>query len=124
MKSLKQPKVRQTKSQDAPSLARILTGVDVDALKLVRPVDLKYLGYVFDKTNAPAIKGTGYQLWRVLDADTKREASFCFLLAKRPNVGVVLPLPFSHYALVKDESPSSLDRTPTNGATPTTTTNA
>ena len=124
MKSLKTTKVRQTKSQDAPNVARILTDLDMDASKPVRPVDLKYLGYVFDKTNAPAVTGTGYQPWRILDEDTKREATFCFLLAKQPNVGVVLAHPFSHYAVVNEEASTSLDGTPTNEASPTSTTNA
>jgi hypothetical protein len=124
MKSLKSKKMRPNKSQDARILDTILTGVDVNALKVVRPVDLKYLGYVFDKTNAPAVTGTGYQLWRILDEDTKREATFCFLLAKKPNVGVVLPHSFTEYMENYAESPTSLDGTPTNEASPTSTTNA
>jgi hypothetical protein len=124
MQSLRQSKVRKAKSQSPRILDSILTGVDVNALKVVRPVDLKYLGYVFDKTNAPAVTGTGYQLWRILDEDTKREATFCFLLAKKPNVGVVLPHSFTHYLETFGESPTSLDGTPTNEASPTNTTNA
>src|ERR1039457_3034839 len=124
MKTFKTTKVRQAKSQDAPNVARILTDLDMNASKVVRPVDLKYLGYVFDKTNAPAVTGTGYQLWRILDEDTKREATFCFLLAKKRNVGVVLPHSFTHYLETFGESPTSLDGTPTNEASPTNTTNA
>ncbi len=124
MKSLKTTKVRQAKSQDAPNVARILTDLDMDASKPVRPVDLKYLGYVFDKTNAPAVTGTGYQLWRILDEDTRREASFCFILAKKPNVGVVLPHPFSRYAVVNEESPTSQDASLVKGDSPTSTANA
>ncbi len=124
MKSLKQPKVRPTKSQGARITDRILLDIDMDAIRPMRPVDLKYLGYVFDKTNAPAVTGTGYQLWRILNEDTKREATFCFLLAKQPNVGVVLAHPFSHYAVVNEEASTSLDGTPTNEASPTSTTNA
>jgi hypothetical protein len=124
MKSLKTTKVRQAKCQDAPNVARILTDLDMNASKPLRPVDLKYLGYVFDKTNAPAVTGTGYQLWRILDEDTKREASFCFVLAKKPNVGVVLPHPFSRYAVVNEESPTSQDASVVKGESPTGTANA
>jgi hypothetical protein len=124
MKSLKQPKVRPTKSQGARITDRILLDIDMDAIRPMRPVDLKYLGYVFDKTNAPAVTGTGYQLWRILDEDTKREATFCFLLAKQPNVGVVLPHPFSRYAVVNEESPTSQDASLVKGDSPTSTANA
>jgi len=124
MKSLKQPKVRPTKSQGARITDRILLDIDMDAIRPMRPVDLKYLGYVFDKTNAPAVTGTGYQLWRILDEDTRREASFCFILAKKPNVGVVLPHPFSRYAVVNEESPTSQDASLVKGDSPTSTANA
>jgi len=124
MKSLRTAKAKQAKSQSPRILDSILTGVDVNALKVVRPVDLKYLGYVFDNTHALPVKGTGYQLWRILDEDTKREATFCFLLARKPNVGVVLAHAFSHYVENYGEFPTSPNGTPTNGATPTTTTNA
>src|ERR1039457_1253235 len=124
MKTFKTTKVRQAKSQDAPNVARILTDLDMNASKPLRPVDLKYLGYVFDKTNAPAVTGTGYQLWRILDEDTRREASFCFVLARRPNVGVVLPHPFRRYAVVNEEPPTSQDASVVKGESPTGTANA
>lgn len=77
-------------------IEQILADVgNIDNSKPKRPVDIKYLGYEF--AHKVSIRDTGYILYELLDEDTHRPASFCFLVAKRPNVGIVIPFPFKRY---------------------------
>jgi hypothetical protein len=81
---------------------KILTDIgDLNKAKQIRPFDLRQLGYVLPMDAKIIIKGTGYEIRMVLDEDTRKEAGFCYLLATRPNTGIVLPYPYSRYVDAK-----------------------
>lgn len=81
---------------------RILSDLgDISTCKQVRPFDLRELGYVLSERKIVVGSSTGHKashlIYEVLDADTKRAASFCFLYSKSVQMGIVLKNSFDHY---------------------------
>ena len=70
--------------------------------KQIRPFDLQELGYQFAKQRL-VVADTAYEIHEILDADTKRRASFCFLLSKKLLLGVVLGKRYEHYERIASE---------------------
>jgi hypothetical protein len=77
--------------------------VDKNNCRTIRPFDLRALGYVFHNTPMVTENGIGFELRMVLDADTKREAGFSYLLSTTRNEGTILPRPFTHYLEAANE---------------------
>ena len=75
---------------------------EIGECKLKRPFDIKDLGYRFSKKKI-TVKDSNYILCEVVDEDTLKPATFSFLLAKRTNMGLVLPFPFSKYSEIAVE---------------------
>jgi hypothetical protein len=127
MRSLKQRTPTETKAERTRRL-KILQAcfqwVVKSTGKTIRPFDLRNLGYVFHNTPRITDNKCDFELRQVLDADTNREASFAYFLCISRNEGSILPHSFTHYLETYGESPTSLDGTPTNGATPASTTYA
>ena len=95
---------------------------DFSKSRPIRAVDMKYFGFTF--AARVGIKDTGYLLYELLDEDSSRPATFCFLVAKRTNIGVVVPFPFKKY--IQERAEPQKQKTPTpkkrqgkNGATTT-----
>jgi hypothetical protein len=67
--------------------------------KLIPPWDLKDLGYVFSGRSIPIglDKNTKHTIMEVVEEDTKKVVSFCFLLNKTTQRGVVLAHSFEDY---------------------------
>jgi hypothetical protein len=63
--------------------------------KRIRPFDLRELGYGFSKERIPL--NTAYEIREVLDGDTKRSATFSFLLSRSCCWGTVLAKDYEHY---------------------------
>ncbi|NBQ69805.1 MAG: hypothetical protein EBU46_13680 [Nitrosomonadaceae bacterium] len=74
---------------------------DVAACKQIRPFDLRQLGYVLSDRKIVVGSSTtnraSHLIYEVLDSDTKRAASFCFLYSKSVQMGIVLKNPYDHY---------------------------
>jgi hypothetical protein len=71
---------------------------------LIRPFEIKSLGYMFSKNKISLRdKDMNYLLCEIVDADTKRPVSFSFLLSKRSMMGLVLPFPYEKYLDIKKE---------------------
>ena len=71
---------------------------------LVRPFDIKNLGYQFSKNRINLRdKDMNYILCELLDSDSHRPATFCFLLSKRTMMGLVLPFSYDKYMDVRRE---------------------
>jgi len=90
--------------------------------KTIRPFDLRNLGYVFHNTPRITDSKCDFELRQVLDEDTQREASFSYFLCTSRNEGSILPHAYTHYVETCSESPTSLDGTPRNEASSTSTT--
>ena len=69
---------------------------DLSKVKLVRPFDIKYLGYKFSKKKV-TVRDSKYILYELIDEDSNHSVSFCFLLVKKSNMGIVLSFPFDRY---------------------------
>jgi hypothetical protein len=65
--------------------------------KTIRPFDLRNLGYVFHDTPRITDSKCDFELRQVLDADSKREASFSYFLCISRNEGSILPHSLTHY---------------------------
>lgn len=81
---------------------RILSDLgDISTCKQVRPFDLRELGYVLSDRKIVVGSSTDHQashlIYEVLDQDTKRAASFCFLYSKSVQMGIVLKQSYDHY---------------------------
>jgi len=127
MKALKSPKSTVTKDERTRRhniLQACLQWVVKSTGKTIRPFDLRNLGYAFHNTPRITDSKCDFELRMVLHEDTQREASFSYLLCTTRNEGSILPHSFTQYIEKYAESSTSLDGTPTNGSTPTTTTNA
>jgi len=61
------------------------------------------LSYVLDNTSKVTLRGSDLQRWRVVDADSRLDASFSFLLMADSNMGVVLVKLFSALVEVINE---------------------
>jgi len=91
----KKAKVKATPQTDPLVSARIVADYEATHAVPIRPFDLRHLGYFLDPTEKVT---TGQcELRRVLDEDTKREASFSYLLWPHLGAGAVLPHPYSHF---------------------------
>ena len=127
MRSIKQRKPTETKEERTKRLnilCACFQWVVKSTGKTIRPFDLRNLGYVFNDTPRITDSKCDFELRQVLDQDTQREASFAYFLCISRNEGSILPHSFTHYLETYGESPTSLDGTPTNEASPTSTANA
>ena len=74
---------------------------DPSKCKQIRPVELKYLGYEVTQRKTPvghSVNGKPlFFIHEILDAETKKEASFCFLYCSNKQLGVVLPNCYDRY---------------------------
>lgn len=69
-------------------------GGDPASCKQIRPFDLRNLGYILTSRKIPVGSSTGKQqkfvIYEVVDEDTKRAVSFCYLFSKTTQMGIIL----------------------------------
>jgi hypothetical protein len=89
-------KVHPSEKEDARLINLILADLSPTRQKQLRPFDLRGWGYILDASRKKFVRSS-YDLWPVLEEDTRREVSFSFLLDRTDNMGVILPHPYCHF---------------------------
>jgi len=95
MNKTKKASIKVTKRASSVSFSKIREDYDRIRPRQIRAFDLKELGYELDASQK--VTGGNYELWMVLDADTKREVGFSFLVFKGSIAGACLPHSYSYY---------------------------
>lgn len=72
-------------------------------LKQIRAFDIKELGYAFSSRKIAVGKEgkASFQIYEILDEESKKAASFCYLYNNRKKSGIILSMPYDHYIQVK-----------------------
>ena len=80
---------------------------DAATCKQIRPFDLRNLGYILTSRKIRVGSSTGKQqkfvIYEVVDEDTKRAMSFCYLFSKSTQMGIILPNSYDSF-LSADEA--------------------
>jgi len=83
---------------------------DPATCKQIRPFDLRNLGYILTSRKIPVGSSAGKQqkfvIYEVVDEDTKRAVSFCYLFSKLTQMGIILPDTYDNF-MSADETDST-----------------